>query len=312
LARFGKAAKEQTSTGALSKWSGRIAAKAKKPVRPGCSGRTQRGLTPRSTGPATASAVSLARGTWCIIASQAYGACLRRPVSSNVRRHIHHNMSLSFDKTIKAGDLLTSVTVVVSVLTLVNSLSRDRLARETEQASKIRATASAAIVRLDRWQALQMARYADLHTTAIELSELFMAKRDVVATRDALWKKVVEARSRTARQILDEQLGTGYSDLITYFPAARPKYSAAYEELSAVEEQNTAELLADAEKAVLDLRKSQTEFQTADLGNAIRGAASVHEKNLKVRSDKVLEPVRSYLLGVISSDNDQLLSFARK
>jgi hypothetical protein len=45
------------------------------------------GLTPRSTGPATASAVSLVRGTWCIIAYQAYGTCLRGPVNSNVRPH---------------------------------------------------------------------------------------------------------------------------------------------------------------------------------------------------------------------------------
>jgi uncharacterized protein (DUF433 family) len=45
------------------------------------------GLTTRSTGPATASAGSPVRGTWCIIAYRAYGACLRRPVSSNVRPH---------------------------------------------------------------------------------------------------------------------------------------------------------------------------------------------------------------------------------
>ena len=47
----------------------------------------QRCLTLRSTGPATASAVSPGRGTWCIIASQAYSGCLRRPDSTNVRRH---------------------------------------------------------------------------------------------------------------------------------------------------------------------------------------------------------------------------------
>jgi ketosteroid isomerase-like protein len=46
----------------------------------------QRCLTIRSTGPATAGAISLIRGTWCIIANQAYGTCLRGPVSSNVRR----------------------------------------------------------------------------------------------------------------------------------------------------------------------------------------------------------------------------------
>ena len=55
-------------------------------------GKAQRGRVPawpnpRSTGPATAGAVSLVRGKWCIIAYQAYGACLRGPVSSNVRQH---------------------------------------------------------------------------------------------------------------------------------------------------------------------------------------------------------------------------------
>ena len=85
LARSGNAAMEPASIRARSKSPGRIAAKTKKPVRPGSSGRTQRGLTPRSTGPATASTVSPVRGTWCIIAHRAYGACLRRPVSSNVR-----------------------------------------------------------------------------------------------------------------------------------------------------------------------------------------------------------------------------------
>ncbi len=32
-------------------------------------------------------AVSLVRGTWCIIANQAYSACLRGQLSSNVRPH---------------------------------------------------------------------------------------------------------------------------------------------------------------------------------------------------------------------------------
>jgi hypothetical protein len=61
--------------------------------------RREWGLTTRSTGPATASTVSLVRGTWCIIANQAYGACLRRPVSSNVRPHNQAmSVSIYFDR----------------------------------------------------------------------------------------------------------------------------------------------------------------------------------------------------------------------
>ena len=44
------------------------------------------GLTPRSSRPASAGNVSLVRGTWCIIAYQAYAACLRGRLTSNVRQ----------------------------------------------------------------------------------------------------------------------------------------------------------------------------------------------------------------------------------
>jgi hypothetical protein len=47
----------------------------------------KRRLTPRSSRPATAGSVSLVRGTWCIIAYQAYAARLRGRLSSNVRPH---------------------------------------------------------------------------------------------------------------------------------------------------------------------------------------------------------------------------------
>ena len=48
-------------------------------------------LTRRSTGPATAGGVSLARSGFATVARQAYTACLRGPVSSNVRPHNKSN-----------------------------------------------------------------------------------------------------------------------------------------------------------------------------------------------------------------------------
>ena len=55
-------------------------------------------LTPRSSRPATAGSVSLVRGTWCIIAYQAYAACLRGRLNSNVRRRLsgHPSVELGF------------------------------------------------------------------------------------------------------------------------------------------------------------------------------------------------------------------------
>jgi hypothetical protein len=45
------------------------------------------GLTPRSTGPTTAGGARLARSGFATVARQPYAACLRGPVTSNVRPH---------------------------------------------------------------------------------------------------------------------------------------------------------------------------------------------------------------------------------
>jgi len=58
-------------------------------VQPALSASNQCCLTRRSTGPATAGGVSLARSGFATVARQAYTACLRGPVSSNVRHHSH-------------------------------------------------------------------------------------------------------------------------------------------------------------------------------------------------------------------------------
>ena len=55
-------------------------------LRPYCSSLfTNRGLTPRSTGPATAGSVRLARSGFATVARQPYAARLCGPVTSNVR-----------------------------------------------------------------------------------------------------------------------------------------------------------------------------------------------------------------------------------
>ena len=59
--------------------------------------------------------------------------------------------ALKFDRTVKAGDVLTSITVLLSAVALTLSLARDAGSRTYEQANKVRAAAAQALVKLDRW-----------------------------------------------------------------------------------------------------------------------------------------------------------------
>jgi hypothetical protein len=221
-------------------------------------------------------------------------------------------MTLHFDSTIKAGDVLTSVTILLSVIALVLSLAKDRNTRVSDQANKVRTAAATTLVKLDRWQSVQLALYQELQPTFVELSEDLLDQYDVVTVRDKFWKQVNLGRAKIAHQVLEEQLGTAYGDLLTYFPSARRKVVDAFSELGEVENRVTQSFMGSGEQRILSLRGKQADYQTAYLGNLLREAGMAGAEQLKKDSDKVLAPVRAYLFSVIALSDYELVNAARQ
>jgi hypothetical protein len=217
-------------------------------------------------------------------------------------------MKLTLDRTIKAGDVLTSLTVAISAIALVSSLTRDRASRTIDQANRVRTAAASAIVKLDRWQAVQLSVYQELQPLFVELSEDLAKKYDVVAVRDKFWRQVNAERTRIARQVLEEQLGTAYLDLTVHFPTAREKYAETFVALGKVEAQVTEEFLAEGEQAILGLPSSKASYQTAQLGNALRDRAQRSVTRLKRESDDTLAELRRFLLATIARSDDAIVN----
>jgi hypothetical protein len=220
-------------------------------------------------------------------------------------------MPVSIDWTIKVSDVLTSVTIIVSVVALLLSLAKDRDTKAAEQANRVRTAAATAISKLDRWQALQLSFYQELQPAFVELSELLAEQYDVQHVRDQLWKRANSARTGIAQKVLDEQLGTAYSDLLSHFPAARLKFTDAFAQLSVIESTVMESYLADSEQAILSLQDKQKIYTTTTLGNALRQAASKHRNELQTRTDAVIAPVREYLFHVISLPDSKIIGTSR-
>lgn len=220
-------------------------------------------------------------------------------------------MKISIDWTIKISDLLTSVTIIVSVVALLLSLSKDRSTKIAEQADQVRIAAAVAMSKLDRWQALQLSLYQELQPTFVELSELLAEKFDVQHVRDEFWKRVNSARTNIAQKVLDEQLGISYSNLLSHFPAARRKFTDAFARLSAVESSVMESYLAQSEQAILALDGTQKIYTTPTLGNVLRQAAAEHSDELRAKTEHIIEPVREYLFNVISLADVEILSASR-
>jgi hypothetical protein len=112
-------------------------------------------------------------------------------------------MSLIVDRTLKAGDVLTSLTIIVSVVALITTLTKERDTRTREQADRVRVAAAKTLAKLERWQSLQLSLYQELQPVYVDVSESLARRFDVVAARDYLWKQVNAQRVRIAARILD-------------------------------------------------------------------------------------------------------------
>jgi hypothetical protein len=218
---------------------------------------------------------------------------------------------LTIDRSIKIGDLLTIFAILISLAALLSTLDKDRAARRLEAANHVRDAAAQAIAKLDRWQALQASLYDRLRPAFIDLSQALAKRYDVFAVRDDFWRRVSDERAKVSQQVMDEQLGTAYADLISHFPAVRGRFLEVNARLADIEREETNSFLLDGQDSILSFEKQRDTYATAMLGNALRSVAATHEERLKKLSEEVIKPMRDYLFQVIDRTDEDIVRVSR-
>lgn len=216
-------------------------------------------------------------------------------------------MRLSLDRTIKASDILTSLTIFLSVVALLVSWTKDRDVRTREQADRVRTAAAKTIAKLERWEAIQLSLYSELQPTYVEVSEAMAKQFDVVQSRDLLWKRINALRVKIASRVLDEGVETAYVDLLAYHPPIRQSFLKVMADLRAAEDGASRQLLATTEIAILSFEGKRVGYQTAQLGNALRAAARAVEVDFREKTRSRLEGIQNYLYHLLSLSDEQLL-----
>jgi hypothetical protein len=216
-------------------------------------------------------------------------------------------MALTLDKTIKASDLLMSVTIIVSVVALVITWAKDRDVRVREQADRVRAAAAKTLAKLERWQTLQLSLYDQLQPVFVETSEMLDKEFNLNGTRDYLWKQINAQHTRISAKVLEEGFETAYVDLFAYYPSIRQTFLDVIVSLRAAEQTAVESLLLDTQRAVMSFEGKKSVYFTAQLGNALRGAAA-HIRDKFVRdTNSALIPIRDQLYTLISTRDEGLL-----
>lgn len=218
---------------------------------------------------------------------------------------------MTFEWTVKFGDILTSVTILVSVSALVFSWSKDRLTRETEQADRVREAAATALTQLDRWQLLNESLYQDLQPTFVKTSEMLQEDFDLTKARDFLWKEINRNRTQIKEKTLNEKIFTSYVKLLPHFPETRGQYISTLDQLRALEEEISGQFLEATQLDVMSAQKKKMNYTTARLGNALRTTALKYKDKLLSQSEEIIRPVREFLFQVIATPDQKILQGGR-
>lgn len=215
---------------------------------------------------------------------------------------------MTLNPEVSVGDILTSLSIIISAIALAISWGRDRQIAVKKQADKVRNAASKTLAKLERWQELSLRLYEDVQPLFVEASEM-LAKdpNNAEPPRDFLWKKLEEVRQSATLRIVDEELEVAYVDLYGYIPAIYQSFVQTVQKLKEEDETAFRDLQEATQKNVMSFADRGRGFQTAELGNSLRRTCAQIQDSLQTAMQDTLKPIHEFLLSVIlKSDNDIL------
>ena len=215
---------------------------------------------------------------------------------------------MHFDGRIEIDNLLTTVTIAVSVVALLLSWRQDRSLRVRDRADRVRRAAAITLGKLDRWQELIAHMYLSADALFVRASRMMAKNFDWAAARDWLWLHLQEHRTKTVSQTLADDLQSGYVDLVMYQPPFRATFLEALATLRTIEERIYFEFIEACQDALQKASKTdQARYTAAGLGNTLRLVAYEAHQAFREQSSPTLDALTRSLVTLIHL-SDRVLS----
>ncbi len=216
--------------------------------------------------------------------------------------------SIEIDKKATVGDILTSLTILISLVLFLISFYRDRKLRRKEQADKVRRAAANTIGKLDRWKEISLSIYQSMDIIFVEASEkLKREDHDTESVKDFLWKKLQTAKKETKEKILKEDIETAYVGLYSFDPSVRSFFEDVLTQLNKEEDSMFKGSRKNFQSDIMSFNyKDMDKYNTSNLRDQLFKHLNESQELYEKRIGDVLIPVSKVLLNIISESDDNL------
>lgn len=211
-------------------------------------------------------------------------------------------MTLNFIPEVSIGDLLTIFSILITLIALYRSWQKDRQLKRKEYADRIRKSAGLTVAKIERWKAVSLSFFYRIQPIITDADIKFSSQKDAIATRDFLWRELVNARANVLEKITDEQIEIAYADLYGYDPRIQKLFSHTVETLKLIDNSIFDMILDLTQNDVLKLSNWQNS-PSAQLGNLLRATVKIVFFEHNKLMDSVIAPFRDEMTKLIESDD---------
>jgi hypothetical protein len=218
-------------------------------------------------------------------------------------------MGFSLIRDIKIGDFITASAILLSLVSLLISLRKDRNLREREQADKVRNAAARTLAKLDRWKEISLLMFAQMDIVFVETSKLWASGAKGETLRDELWERLDQVRVKSLENITKEEIETAYQDLYSFDPSVRDYVETVLNLLKDEEEVMFRMALLPGVQNILDeMERINCDRQTATFRNPLMAHSIRIRGKYESRLNKMLIVVSRNLLKLIGKKDNEILS----
>lgn len=205
---------------------------------------------------------------------------------------------------ISVGDILTIISIVVSVIALLISWHTNQELKRKEFADKIRHGASTVVVKLQRWRELMLRFFEDIQPLITEADMELVRNQKIIDIRDIFWQKLSDIRTKLSQRIVDEQVETAYIDLYGFDPRIQILFSEVINRLKVVDKSIYSQTLNSTQSDILSLRPP---FYSSQLGNELRNTCHLIAEDCRLLMDEAIEPFCKEMIRLIEQNDIQIV-----
>lgn len=215
--------------------------------------------------------------------------------------------SLTFKAEISIGNILTTVTILVSMITLVRSWRKDIQLKRKKYADRIRRAAGLIIAKLERWRELSLSFFADIQPLITDADVKLTETQDLIAVRDSFWRDVIATRSKVLRDILSEQIEITYSDLYGYDPRVQELFTEAINRIKSIDEDIYSQVMMVTQDDIFNL-EDKSPYHSAQLGNLLRETIGNLANKQRHLIEDIISLYRQQMIKLIMASDEEIVA----